>query len=1347
MDQNFGGIYYKKAKGVAFLFLTFLVVLYGLMAQAHQNRPPNQPGPEYFTYLDQLNTGDILKDIAHIQKLRSYPYEETVHSLLNRLYFQLDTHKSQPAVGQQQLRLYREALDILQSVGTSQHLDDFIKFKNKFQRTYHNYHFYNEFLDLLDATGSTLGQKKFNIPSATTLIRDSHRTPLSPLPRQGSTNKNPPSSQSNDTDLPISELLIPRSPSISNNSTRVSPNSINNYEQFLERLHQIQTYMHEHIMDQDEAIQAFINIEHESLNSDRKLPEFIMLQGFPGTGKDSLVRAFLAAKHGYQEAYQEHMFEVPVVRANADLWKVLGSNTGFTGSGTLSPLVRFLVEHSGGRYEIKTEGKQENPIYYVQENKEWLANGERPLEGKYRPDEGILYLNEFHEWSREAKDRILKRLIEHGTVEINAPGPGLAEIQVPITIVAATNEGIRLLSSRENNGMRYGKPLSYEQLIRNWERVHLNKLLLRDQLLASNGAINGHTHEGSKGYSEELLNRLPLNNIVILRPLSPDSLQKITQEKLEILRKKYKSPKSISIYGSLDIRWSDHLVEFISSYHYQAEDNARPIESHIQALVANPLKEAFREQKILPSQQGQRLYLDIQTESDKTSSLLITIVSVETRNQETVRIPIDITEADREKQPLSEARLTELEQLEERLNQEVFGAEEVNKHLAKMVRLNEERLHGRNQDSYSALVFMYLGLSSTGKTETAKALNRILYGPDHPLKVMDFSQVRSIHDLKEKILGTRDHMSNPISSDFMKEYDRNNGRFVIVFDEFANAPLEVLKALYDIFRESVVTTFSDNKPRSMSGVTIILTGNAVENVYLQIPQNIPEIQQMEAMQRVHRLLQSHRSLRRTELEKYFSPALLNRIGDDKIYIFGPLNFRSLRQLTQFKFQASLSRLLPQEGRHGWRLEFDSHETYLNLINRIEQAGFILREQGASIDRYIKDVFEADVRDALLRRRVPIDSQVLVRVVNSNPQINNGHIDYSFELELLPEGHQEPIVIKLKGKKEPKSLIISSVDQLLTAFHEAGHELARQAFFGDKTKSGSISIIPGVTQINGQMVYYSGLASYSNTESTKSTREAVVRHIAVLAAGEVAQTLVTKGQRHDAGKHNDMERATDLAYKAVLLWGLSDTLGTRSVPRDINFTTYVASLPEDEKALVHSEVQKLIEEGRALAEWALLKNYHNAFLPMGLLLAERGELQASDLETFYSSHSVFREKDAEFFSSMRREEVLGQPSSLPTTLGHIWKSVLAHFSFGPSSALDPNLELARQSLERSRDAELLPHIQMPPIANIDDLVAQRRQREVDQVPMPSNIPLSSSSPSIRPLNTSLANCQSILSQQN
>ena len=92
------------------------------------------------------------------------------------------------------------------------------------------------------------------------------------------------------------------------------------------------------------------------------------------------------------------------------------------------------------------------------------------------------------------------------------------------------------------------------------------------------------------------------------------------------------------------------------------------------------------------------------------------------------------------------------------------------------------------------------------------------------------------------------------SWDSMKAYDRApNGEITFIFDEAANAPKELLKGIYEITRAAVATGFSDGKPRPMKNVTIILTGNAGEEIYQNIPTNLPSDAQEKALHEVYKI--------------------------------------------------------------------------------------------------------------------------------------------------------------------------------------------------------------------------------------------------------------------------------------------------------------------------------------------------------------------------------------------------------------------------------------------------------------------------------------------------------------
>src|SRR6185369_3679707 len=143
---------------------------------------------------------------------------------------------------------------------------------------------------------------------------------------------------------------------------------------------------------------------------------------------------------------------------------------------------------------------------------------------------------------------------------------------------------------------------------------------------------------------EELLNRIPERNILILRPLSPENLKKIAGLGLEGLRKKL-LPDS-ELFQSVDLKWTDRVPEFIQSYQYEPEDNARPVLARVLSSVEEPLLKAIREEQIKAS--GQRLVLevDIETNSDHTRGL---VMNIQEPNGTTRQVKQLITETLRER--------------------------------------------------------------------------------------------------------------------------------------------------------------------------------------------------------------------------------------------------------------------------------------------------------------------------------------------------------------------------------------------------------------------------------------------------------------------------------------------------------------------------------------------------------------------------------------------------------------------------------------------------------------------------------------------------------------------------
>lgn len=987
-----------------------------------------------------------------------------------------------------------------------------------------------------------------------------------------------------------------------------SPNSEQNQNgsnfDFASYLQLLTQNLNQMVLGQPEGVETLIDIEKQNIltNQQRSVPEVAMFIGLPGTGKDTLVESYIQSR--FTARYDQpnvditqHIFRYPVVKSEKDVWTLTGSGTGYAGSDKLSALIRFLILHSGGKYLIQNEEKPfggKGPEYVV-ENPDWRPG--QVLEGYFAPEDGALFVNEFHDWSKQLKNDLIKEALEKGYFTIGNPGEGINRIQVPINIFLASNNGIGLITARDRDGKRTGAPLDESQLMERWKLNAGNKSLLKEEI------ANASTGNPDGGTTEEVLSRIPNSRLILLRPLSKENLLKIVSLKLKKVQNKFSSDKSMG-FPALKLTFSEKLLEFLATYDQISEEGARSVDDKIKTLIEKPLMDALFSKSLIVKS-GTALNLDVRANKDGTHSLLA--------NKKPVLI--SYTEKGRNSQPISNDEIDKLNQLEIELNKRVKGVPNIVHQLAKDIRRssNTEKASHPDLETKTADVYMFLGTSSTGKTELAVALHQVLYATASKPLVVDFSQIQTVDDLKSKILGSRDSMNKSIPSDFMQEYDRSNGKLVVVFDEISNANPEVLKTLYDLMREPVVYTFSDKKARPMGQVKIVMTGNAGEEWYKGIPREAPESEQLEAARKIYDSALENEGYLRKFLMTKFSEAFVNRVGLHRIFFFAPHTSNTVRELIQLKLVKAIQEFSnPRPGKRTWNLKFKSAQDYIKTIESIENYGFKLWEQGASIANFIQQVLIAEIHDQLLINKVPDKSEVVI--VKAEDKMGSDSTKVGFQLFI--KGRKNPLDIEVKGKAIPKKMRQNPKETLLTAFHEAGHEVVNHVLLGDKIKPAGLSILPGVTEINGQWIAYEGVARHEQVESYQFTREMVIAQIAVLAGGEAAEQLTTKNSRHTAGKSNDLQRATRLARTAILKWGLSDKWGRTSLGEDQSIDQFLSGLSAAKRSLFEKEVQSFIEEGRSVARKVIIANYQHLFNPIAQHLASQGEISGPVLQRFY-----------------------------------------------------------------------------------------------------------------------------------
>lgn len=1023
--------------------------------------------------------------------------------------------------------------------------------------------------------------------------------------------------------------------------------------------------LRENIKGQPHVVQKLIQLRSRDLfYGYRENPAFMWFLGPPGTGKDTAVRAYLrAANNNNAKAYQAHMYRVDPLRSEGDLWSLLGSSTGYIGSENLPPILKFLVYHSGGRYkivEIRDPGDTtgQKPVKYkIEENKSWQPGDLLP--GYASPESGIVYLDEFHDWSESLKNAVVKKAVEYGGYwKVNNPNGGVSQIYVPITITAASNNGLGLVTSRDEKGARFGKPLGYKQMLEKTDRVRNDPVALRGSILGDNQPKN---IQDAKGTSEELLNRIPDDYLVLFDPLSPEQLKEIAESKLAHLQTEIANSKKG--YSTINLTWTKNVVDFIQEYHYVAEDQARPIETRVRSLIEDTLIRAATEDLIKPNSPI-KVEINATKQSDNTWSMTFTVNdTLQAGSSEQVfSLPILETEKDKFRQPISDQEIDELIKIGPALRSGVVGQSNALNQIAQMVMLSQEGRGGMRSASEAtenARTIMLLGPTSTGKTETAKVIAEILHKDRGALVTLQCTSIQTVEQMHRLLFGYKDAQGHVTPSDFMRYYDRNNGHLVVVFDEISNAPKEVLNALFDILREPVVTLFADGKERAMANVFNVLTGNASQEILEHLPDDVPEDILREAWSEIYDRLESDPLFRRKILEKYFAPPFIARVGDDRIFFYKPLNYADVRVLAQMKLEQLIDKLEATDTARGWPIRFANKHNYMIALEALEQHGFKIKEQGASIHNYIFEVFGKKLHETLLTNKIPTKEAVTIqldRIVKFDENTHAGRHQLIFKLQTVSGKNLQ---FEIDGKPILHTPETQKSDQLLTSGHEAGHTIVALALLSDFELPKSIRISPGLADIGGEWIYYAGLAESQDIVRPKYTLDYILRRAAVLLGGTAAESLIVKGGINSAGRANDIQRATALLENAVLKFGMSKKFGM--VVRDKN------NLSTKEREILDEEVRSMMEQAMSMATKAIVAN-RTAFTELTNQLGLKSELNASEIRSVFTNNNLTRETDrfysikgtinSLFFNSKNYSDRPGLKYEFVSTLGLIKPEAVA-----------------------------------------------------------------------------------------
>mgnify|MGYP003327603361 CR=1 FL=1 len=221
---------------------------------------------------------------------------------------------------------------------------------------------------------------------------------------------------------------------------------------------------------------------------------------------------------------------------------------------------------------------------------------------------------------------------------------------------------------------------------------------------------------------------------------------------------------------------------------------------------------------------------------------------------------------------------------------------------------------------------------------------------------------------------------------------------------------------------------------------------------------------------------------------------------------------------------------------------------------------------------------------------------------------------------------ENSIDRVMAGPEKKSQVMTEEEKLIIAYHETGHALVGWAL-PNADPIHKVTIIP-----RGRALGYT--MALPDSEKYLSSKAELKDRLAMLMGGRVAEELIFADPT--TGASNDIEKATDIARRMVMEFGMSEKLGPmlygkgsnevflgRDYGRQQDYSDEVASSIDD-------EVRKLLNDAHIIAG-KILKKFKKQMDAMVKLLIEK--------------ETINKDEVAEVFKSIKKVRIQGTGKNL------------------------------------------------------------------------------------------------------
>lgn len=289
--------------------------------------------------------------------------------------------------------------------------------------------------------------------------------------------------------------------------------------------------------------------------------------------------------------------------------------------------------------------------------------------------------------------------------------------------------------------------------------------------------------------------------------------------------------------------------------------------------------------------------------------------------------------------------------LDRQLSQRIIGQTHALQALAQRIITNRASL---DDPGKPVGVFLLVGPSGVGKTETALALSDLLYGGERNLITINMSEFQEPHTVST-LKGSPPGYVGYGEGGVLTEAVRRRPYSVVLLDEVEKAHPDVLELFYQVFDKGVMED-GEGREIDFKNTIILLTSNACTDTLMKLcadPETMPGPEGMVLALK-------------PELNKIFKPAFLGRM---LIVPYLPVRDEALRRIVVLKLGKIKKRI--QENH---KIEFEHGE---DLVTEVARRCTEVESGARNIDNILSNTLLPEISRELLGRMA--EGQELNRV--------------------------------------------------------------------------------------------------------------------------------------------------------------------------------------------------------------------------------------------------------------------------------------------------------------------------------------------------------------------------------